>query len=221
MKGGDHTPVSTFLQFLHNTLIAVRSGEIPQLGSGTYFLLALLVILEGPSMTLLGAAAASAGLMKPPLVFLAATAGNLAADSLWYSIGYLGKAEWFSHFQRFGIQPHIIERLKQGMTNHVTKILLIAKFTLSFMIPTLVTAGLLRIPWRRWFPTLIFADTVWTGLLVTVGYYSIESIKHVKQGVEYAALLLPILFVAALLFVGKRLKKQWGLEEAESGSKKS
>ena len=214
-------PVTNFLQFLHNALLAIQNGNIPQLGIWTYFLLVVLVIMEGPSMTLLGAAAASAGLMKPVLVFLAASVGNLTADSLWYSVGYLGKAEWFSHIQRFGIQPQIIERLKKGMADHVTKILLIAKFTLSFMIPTLVTAGLLRIPWRRWFPTLIFADTVWTGLLVIVGYYSIESIKHVKQGIEYAALLLPILLVATLLFVGKRLKKQWGLDEAGTGSKKS
>ncbi len=172
-------------------------------------------------MTLLGAAAASAGLMKPPLVFLAATIGNLTADSLWYSIGYLGKAEWFSHFQRFGVKPSLIERLKQGMTNHVTKVLLIAKFTLSFMIPTLITAGLMRIPWRRWFPTLIIADTLWTGLLVFIGYYSIESIKQVEQGIERIVLVASILLVATLILLSRRFKKQWGQSEPDTGSKKS
>jgi membrane protein DedA with SNARE-associated domain len=214
-------PVTNLLQFLHRTLLAIQSGKLPQLGIWTYFLLALLVIMEGPSMTLLGAAAASAGLMKPPLVFLAATIGNLTADSLWYSVGYLGKAEWFSRFQRFGVRPDLIERLKQGMANHVTKILLIAKFTLSFMIPTLITAGLMRIPWRRWFPTLIFADTLWTALLVIIGYYSIESIKRVEQGIEYAALLTPILLVTALFLLSRYLKKQWEQSEANTGSEKS
>ncbi len=214
-------PVINFLQLLHHALLDIQSGNLPQLGIWTYFLLVVLVILEGPSMTLLGAAAASAGLMKPPLVFLAATIGNLTADSLWYSIGYLGKAEWFSRFQRFGIRPHLIERLKQGMANHVTKILLIAKFTLSFMIPTLITAGLLRIPWRRWFPTLIFADTVWTGLLVIIGYYSIESIKRVEQGIKYAVPIFSILLVISLFVLGRRLKKQWGLDESDTGSENS
>ncbi len=212
--------MTNFLQFLHHSLFAIKSGELPQLGIWTYFLLVLLVILEGPSMTLLGAAAAAAGLMKAPLVFLAATVGNLTADSLWYSVGYLGKAEWFSRFQRLGVQPKVIERLKQGMTNHVTKVLLIAKFTLSFMIPTLITAGLLRIPWRRWFPTLFFADTVWTGLLVVVGYYFIESIKRVERGIEYVALTAPILLVTVLFILGRRLKKQWGLSEADTDPKK-
>ncbi len=213
--------MTNFLQCLHNSFSAIHNGNLPQLGVWTYFILMGLVILEGPSMTLLGAAAASAGLMKPTLVFLAATAGNLTADSLWYSVGYLGKVEWFSHFQRFGVRPHAIERLKQGMIDHATKILLIAKFTLSFMIPTLVTAGLLKVPWRRWFPTLFLADTVWTGLLVVIGYYSIESIKRVEQGIKYIVPVVSILLVTALVLLGRRLKKQWGLDETDTGSKES
>ncbi len=213
--------MTNFLQSLHNSLFSLQSSNLPQLGIWTYFLLVVLVVLEGPSMTLLGAAAASAGLMKAPLVFLAATIGNLTGDSLWYSVGYLGKVEWFSRFQRLGLRPTLIERLKQGMTEHVTKILLIAKFTLSFMVPTLIAAGLLRIPWRRWFPTLILADTLWTGLLVVIGYYFVESIKRVQQGLEYAALLIPILLVTALVVLGRRLKKQWGLSEADTRSERS
>ncbi len=213
--------MSHVLQILHNLLLALRSGHLPHWGSWTYFLLVFLVVLEGPSATLLGAAAASAGIMKPPFVFLAATIGNLTADSLWYSVGYLGKVEWFAHLQRFGIRQHLIERLKRSMIKHSIQILLIAKFTLSFMIPTLVTAGLLRIPWRRWFPVLILADTLWTGLLVSIGYYSIESIKSVQKGVEYAVLFASILLLTALILLGRRLIKRWNQIESnsETGSK--
>ncbi len=56
---------------------ALRSGQLPQLGTWTYILLAALVAVEGPIATLLGAAAASAGLMKPGWVFIAAATGNL------------------------------------------------------------------------------------------------------------------------------------------------
>ncbi len=213
--------MAELIQFLHNLLSAAQSGELPQLGNWTYLLITLLVMVEGPTATLLGSAAAAAGLMKPSLVFLAAAIGNLTADSLWYSVGYLGKMEWFLHFRRLGLRPSLIEHLKQGMTKHATKILLIAKFTLSFMIPTLVAAGLLRIPWRRWFPTLILADTLWTGLLVLLGYYSIESIKRVERGIEYAVLLVPILFLTGLFLVGRSLKKQWEESEPDTGSETS
>jgi membrane protein DedA with SNARE-associated domain len=200
---------------LENLVFELQSGQLPELGNWTYFFLILLVILEGPTATLLGAAAASAGLLKPSGVLLAATIGNLTADCLWYSIGYLGKPEWLSRFQRFGLRPRLIEYLKRNMTTHVVKILVLAKFSLSFMIPTLITAGLLRIPWRRWFPTLIFADTVWTGLLVVIGYYSLESMKGLKQGIEYAMLFVSLVLVAGLFILGQRLKKQWDLAAAD------
>lgn len=203
-----------FLGLLQNLIFELRSGTLPELGNWTYVLLILLVVLEGPTATLLGAAAAAAGLLKPAGVFLAATIGNLTADTLWYSVGYLGKPGWFSRFQRFGLRPRLIEYLQRNMMDHTIKILLLAKFSLSFMIPTLITAGLLRIPWRRWFPTLIFADTLWTGLLVVIGYYSLESIKGVKQGIEYAMLFFSLILVVALFILGQRLKKQWDLAAA-------
>src|SRR5574340_896441 len=99
------------LALLLNSLVTtIKSGQLPQLGFWTYVLLAVLVAIEGPIATLLGAAAASAGLMRPVPVFLAAAAGNLTADSLWYTLGYLGKAEWILHFgRRLGLRESLID----------------------------------------------------------------------------------------------------------------
>ena len=142
-----------WLILLHDLALTIKSGQLPQLGYWTYIILALLVAVEGPIATLLGAAAASAGLMRPMPVFFAAAAGNLTADSLWYTLGYLGKTEWILHFgTRLGLRKSLIDHLKQNMLTHATKVLFLAKLTVSFVIPSLIAAGLLRIPWRRWFP---------------------------------------------------------------------
>ncbi len=58
--------------------MTLRSGHLPEFGYWTYIVLGLLVLIEGPIATLLGAAAASAGLMRPWAVFLAAAIGNLS-----------------------------------------------------------------------------------------------------------------------------------------------
>lgn len=199
-----------FITFLHTIAIIVKSGELPQLGEWTYFILALLVAIEGPIATLLGAAAASAGLMKPMQVFLFAAAGNLTADTLWYSLGYMGKTEWILHFgRRLGLSESLIDHLKQNMLTHATKFLFLAKLTMSFVIPSLITAGLLRIPMKRWFPALIVAETLWTGSLVLIGYYTTEAIKRVERGVEYAVLSISIAFVIFAILAGRRLITQF------------
>jgi membrane protein DedA with SNARE-associated domain len=205
-----------FLQALIQTL---RSGGLPELGPWTYPILTLLVAIEGPIVILLASAAASAGLMRPGLVFVSAAIGNLTADSLWYTLGYLGKTEWMYHFgRRLGIRPSLIEHLKHNMIKHATRVLFLAKLTVSFVIPTLIAAGLLRIPWKRWFPYFIFAECLWTGSLVLIGYYTTEALKRVEQGIEYAVLAISVAFVAFMIFAGRRLLRQFDKDEAEAAS---
>jgi len=210
--------LGNIVQFLHNIVIALRAGHLPELGLWTYVVLGLLVLLEGPLATLVGAAAASAGLMRAWGVFLAAALGNLTADCLWYSLGYVGKTKWIAQFgQRFGIRESLIKHLEAHMIKHATRVLFLAKLTLSFVIPSLIAAGLLKIPWRRWFPALIAAETLWTGSLVLIGFYTTEAIKRVEQWVEYAALGVSLLFVVAVIYEGRRLVKQWDRDE-ENGN---
>ena len=157
--------------------------------------------------------------MRPLLVFAAAAIGNLTADSLWYSLGYLGKTEWILHFgRRLGLRESLINHLKQKMIDHATKMLFLAKLTVSFVIPSLIAAGLLRVPWRRWFPALLVAETLWTGSLVLIGYYTTEAVKRVEQGVEYAMLGASILFVVFVILAGRRLIKQWDQDASDSAA---
>jgi membrane protein DedA with SNARE-associated domain len=207
--------MNSFFKMLETFVIAMKQGYLPQLGLWTYLGLALLVAIEGPVATLLGAAAASAGLMRPWAVFIAAAAGNLTADSLWYTLGYAGKLEWALRFgRRLGLKPDFLERLEQGMHDHALKILFVAKLTVSFMIPSLIAAGLMKVPWKRWFPGLFAGEMLWTGSLVLIGYYATEAIKRVEQGVEYFVLGLSLFFVIFILLIGRRvLRKVLNLEE--------
>ena len=207
--------MNSFFLLLQSFVLAMKSGHLPELGYWTYLVLAFLVAIEGPVATLLGAAAASAGLMRPWLVFFCAAAGNLTADSLWYSLGYAGKLEWAMRFgRRLGLRPEILDRLEQGMHEHAAKILFIAKLTVSFMIPSLIAAGLVKVPWRRWFPALFAGEMIWTGSLMLIGYFATEAIKRVQQGVEYLILGLSLVFIVFIIWIGRRvLRKRLSLND--------
>jgi membrane protein DedA with SNARE-associated domain len=152
------------------------------LGLWAYLLLALLVMVEGPVATLAGAVAASSGFMSPEGVFLAAASGNLFADSLWYSLGYLGKIEWLERYGRWiGVTHTMLNRLVKDIENHAAKVLFIAKLTLGFSIPTLVATGLAKVPVRRWLPWLALGETIWTGGLVFLGYHLGAMYKNSKR----------------------------------------
>jgi membrane protein DedA with SNARE-associated domain len=183
---------------------------LPHLGYWTYLVISVLVALEGPVTTLVAAAAASAGLLHPLLVFIFAAAGNLTSDSLWYSLGRAGKIDRLSRLGRkFSITPEMLAWLKKSMNRHAMKIMFVAKLTMSFMIPTLITAGLSKVPWRRWFPAVFAGEIIWTGLLVLIGYYATEAIRRVEQDIEYLTIGLSVLFILFILWMSRRLLQKY------------
>jgi membrane protein DedA with SNARE-associated domain len=197
--------MDTLLEIIQSFRSSLEVGQLHQLGAWNYILLAVLVAVEGPIVTLLGAAAASAGSLRPGLVFLAASMGNLTADILWYSLGYLGKTDWLKrHGRWFSIKPEHVTSLEHEMHTHIVKILVIAKLTLSLSLPALVAAGMARVPWRRWFFAVFAAEGVWTGSLVLGGYYLSEFIKQLELGLQIIAITVIILFFVVL---GRSIKR--------------
>ena len=182
------------------------SGQLPEWGLWSYILLAVLVAVEGPIATLLGAAGSSTGIMKPEGVFLAAAFGNLAADSLWYTLGYIGKVEWFQRFGgKMGISMAYLERLEKGLHDHAARLLFFAKLSVGPMIPSLIATGLIKVPWKRWFPAVFLGEMIWTGSLITIGYYGIAAIQRVERGIEIAILRGSVAFLLFLLWVGRKI----------------
>lgn len=180
-------------------------------GAWSYFLLALLVMVEGPVATLAGAMAAAAGLMKPEGVFLAAASGNLLADCLWYSLGYAGKMEWLERYGRYvGVTQKLVQRIQGDIARHAFRLLLVAKLTLGFSIPTLIATGLARVPARRWLPGLLLGETIWTGALVLIGFHATKYVQTLERGVELVALAGGLAGAGLLIFyLGKiRQKRQ-------------
>lgn len=199
--------MESILELLQQIWSDFQHGQLPELGPWNYLLLSLLMIWQGPIASLFGGAAASAGLLKPGLVFLVGVAGNLTADIVWYSLGRKGNVERLFENGRLGMHRGRFYRLRGGMRDHATKILLMAKLSFGLAVPTLVAAGLSKLSWRRWFPVVFIGETIFTGTLVLIGYYATEAIKQVEQGLHVLLLVMTGLFIlAAIWFIPKLLR---------------
>jgi membrane protein DedA with SNARE-associated domain len=194
-----------FIEMIYNFWLLLQQGNLPEIGRWNYLILSLLVVIEGPIATILGAAAASAGLMRVSLVFISAATGNLVADTLWYSLGRSGRIETALRIGRIiGIKRAHVDRLTSVIKKHGVKILFLAKLTAGFMIPTLIAAGLVRLPWKRWFPVLILGEMIWTGTLTVIGFYTTETIKNLSEGISFMILIFSIVFMAIVVWQGRR-----------------
>lgn len=162
-------------------------------------MLAFLAAIEGPIVTLIGAAAASASIMSLSGVFVAATIGNLFGDTLWYALGYFGHIKFVYRVGRWlGVKPEQIDHMQAQIHRNAISILVAAKLTAGLIIPLLVAAGLLKIPWRRWFLPIFFAEIIWTGTLTLLGYHAANWISEIEHGVQIfvaSGTLLAIIFI--------------------------
>lgn len=198
--------MQALIEFLQMFWTSLQNGHLPELGYWNYFILSFLIVLNGPAATLLGGAAANAGLLRPQFVFLAGISGNLIADVFWYNVGARGKTKWIlKHGRRIGVRQKHLDKLSEGMKQHVVKILLMAKISVGLAVPTLLVAGITRVPWRKWFPVVFLGEAIWTGILVVIGYYATEAIKQTEQGLEALMLGSTFLFLVMLFWLIPRI----------------
>ena len=178
-------------------------------GTWSYIIIAILVAIEGPIATLLGAVAASLGLLHPGFVFIAAAVGNLTSDTLWYFLGYMGKIEWIQKLsKRLGVSEQKLQVLEKMLHDHAPIVLFISKLTVSPMIPALIATGLIKYPWRKWFPFVFMGEMIWTGSLVVIGFFGLIAIKKVQLGIEHAILIGSLIFITTVFILGRRFLKQ-------------
>jgi len=201
----------TYTQNLLQDLLRLLQNNPILQGDWKYLALALLVAVEGPIATLLGAAAAASGLMRADLVFIAASLGNLSADTTWYFLGYSGKKEWLLRVgHRFGLTAHLLDYLQEKIQLHAPKLLLIAKLTNGLIIPSLITAGLARVPWKRWFPPVAAGEMVWTGSLVLIGYFATQTIQQLQKDIHIFVLVASAVLLISILLIFIRVLQQKG-----------
>jgi membrane protein DedA with SNARE-associated domain len=207
-------PMNEVLQFCREIWLTLRSGGFPDLGIWSYVLLGVLAATEGPLSVLLGAAAAAGGYLRPDWVYFTAVIGNLVGDCAWYLVGWAGKPQWIMRLGRFlGMHPEHIDKLEHAIRVHAIKLILLAKLSISLMVPTLIAAGLARVPWRRWFPAVFVIEVVWTALLVWVGYHATGLIARIELGLQVAGVVVILALVSAVVWYVRRLIRR---EEEET-----
>ena len=197
--------VDIFLDSFAQFWLNLQYGQLPSLGGWNYLLLMAMIVIQGPISTLLGGAAAAAGLLNPFGVLAVAVVGNLGADAIWYT---LGRASKIGHVGRWSHRSQaLVQVLRAAMREHALKVLLMAKLSIGMAVPAVLAAGLARVPWRRWFPIVLTGEIMWTGTLLLVGYYATEAIQGAEQVVVYLGVLGAVLLISGVVIViPRRLK---------------
>ncbi|NLE40047.1 MAG: DedA family protein [Pirellulaceae bacterium] len=142
---------------------------------------------------------ASVGRLDPWLALAACLVGALIGDCLMYWIGrhfgrrVLREHHWWNRF----VKPEREAQVERMLADHGFKVLFLSRFLVGLRSPVYLSAGILRLPFRRFLLYDLFCATIVIGTFFGLSYYFGEAIYCWIRGLEYGA--TAIVVVAAIV----------------------
>ena len=123
--------------------------------------------------------------------------GALLGDCCWYFVGYhFGKNILREHrLWTYFVTPRREDRMEELINQHGLKVLFAARFLVGIRSAVYLASGILRLPFRRFLLTDLFAATVVVGTFYTASYLWGPTIGAWLQRAEVA---LTVVVLAAL-----------------------
>ena len=183
-----------------------------------YFLMFLAMLVEGPIVTAAAAFAVAFGYFDIWIVFSLSVLGDIAADVIYYTIGYYGRitlVEKFGH--HFGLTKTRMEKIETTLNKYPIRTILALKLTPVLPTPGLMIVGATRMRLKKFIAICTAIILPKVIFFMIVGYYfgaAYELIlkRFERGGIILAAIVMLIVLIwyafgKASAYLGERVEK--------------
>ncbi len=190
--------------------------------SGGYLGIVVFLVLTGCGLPIpeevpivLAGIVSSQGNLNPILALLAAIVGALLGDSAMYAIGYhFGHGLAMRHpklGKMLGAQRE--EYFEQAIQRHMFKVMLLARFMVGVRAPVYLSAGVARVPFRKFILYDLFCATLVVGTFFTLAFYFGDNIVELIRDAEVGFTLIILLILLIVFLWWLRRQRQQVLDE--------
>ncbi len=165
--------------------------------------------IEGPAVGLLVGVFSRLELINPYIGYVVHIAGDMAADSMYYAIGYFGGAKILPKFARyFKFSVEEVEGFEKKFASHSVKLIFFSQITHILGFPILIAAAITRYPWYKFLFWDFIATALKATILFAIGYYFAGLWKDVNNALFIAAMaVLLIILLQVAYFALRRVIK--------------
>jgi membrane protein DedA with SNARE-associated domain len=157
----------------------------------------------GPLVSLVAGALIRFGTLDLAPTAACLMGAELFGDILWYWAGVHFGDSFVSRFGRFvGITAQRVASVKRLYHTHHDTIILVSKLTAGFGIAPAIffTAGLSRVPFKRYMMLNVVGQIVWTSTMLAIGYFLGHYYLAFNSTLDRIFLIGTTLLVLAALF---------------------
>lgn len=137
-----------------------------------YAIMLPLMIIEGPVATVIAGLMASLGAFNIFIVFVLSLIGDIIGDVIFYGLGYKFGRKFVEKVGKYiGITEELVDKLEKYFASHGGKTVFVAKSTTGLCWAAFVTAGIVKMNFKKFIVYSFLGGIVWSGLLATMGYF--------------------------------------------------
>jgi len=166
-----------------------------------YMILFPIVVVEGPIATVICGLVAALGHMNLAIAYVVVIAGDLTGDVIYYLMGYWGREKFIEKWGRYvGLNVERVVHLEGHFEKHGSKMLLFGKLAHGIGAIFLVAAGLVKMPFLKFFWANTAATLLKSLALLLIGFYFGQAIVKVQSIFEFiSAISISIGILAAII----------------------
>jgi len=174
-----------------------------------YPLMLLLMILEGPIVTLGAAFMASMGFFNVFIVYGLSVLGDMIGDIILYSIGYLSKKGILPKNKKvLRSDSKVIRAIEKSFEKKGSQIIFFTKATTGLCYVTFILAGMAKLDFKKFLLYSFLGGLVWSGFTVIMGFYFGEVAEQINRYIKFGGWIIfgLALLILSLFIIYKKSK---------------
>ena len=182
--------------FLNNTLSFASYFKYPLIAVGT--------VVEGPILMIASGFLYRNGVFELLPLFIAILIGDLIGDVIWYVVGrYFALPVLNKKGSIVGITPEKFEKIKELFSKYHERILIFSKITLGlgFALGVLVTAGIMKVSFKRYMFINIVGEFFLVSFMISIGYFFGEIYLRIPDSFKVEFLISVFMIISISLYV--------------------
>ncbi len=167
-----------------------------------YWMLLPMMIIEGPITTVIAAMLSSLGMFNIGIVFAFSLAGDLIGDITFYVLGYKFGMGFVKHLGKYiGVTEKLVLRVKKYFSQHGGKTIFVVKTTVGLCWVTFITAGIVKMNFKKFLKYSFYGGLVWSSFLVALGYFYGYLWRRIGEYIEWIGWLVFALALISILAI--------------------